>query len=333
MKALLWSGATNEAIQSRYPALTYRKINSMRYVERRAGRMQVDEPEQPLVGPLLTRPDKRLGSFHWRDATRVLKEMQGIATAAKSSQDTATIDIATDEPVFCLFLSDTHLGDWAADYDLFMRITDEILETPNLYVGLLGDMVNLAINMRSVGEVTSGNLLPPELQAEYFSSWLDDVKHKVLFATWSNHDIMREEKGTGISVFRAIQEKRVVYHNGIGHPDIRVGGETYKFAVSHRFRGSSIENPCHSTMRYLRREGHDRELAAQGDSHVPGVATFYHGPTKKVAINTGSTQTRSTYARRHYSLFTQPEMPGVLLFPDKHRMIPYDSVEAWQSAA
>lgn len=331
MKEALRNGATDAEMRAGWPSLTDKKIQSMRYVEKKAGRMRKVDGNS-LVGPVMTRPDKAVGSFGWRDAIKTIQEMQELSSAAKSSQDTAKIVVATDEPIFCLFLSDAHLGDWATDYDLFMKITDEILETPNLYVGLLGDMVNLAINMRSVGEVTSGNLLPPELQAQFFADWLDDVKHKIMFATWSNHDIMREEKGTGISVFRGIQEKRVVYFNGIGHPDIHVGNEVYKFAVSHRFRGSSIENPCHSTMRYLRREGHDRELAAQGDSHVPGTAWFYHGPTKKVAINTGSFQTRSTYARRHYSLFTQPVMPGVVLFPDRHLMVPYDSAEAWLAA-
>lgn len=331
MKDRLWSGASNAEMRSAWPQLTDKQVTSMRYVERRAGRMREFEGNH-FIEPGMTRPDKVVGSFHWREATKVIQGMQDLASNAKSSQDTATIVIDTDDPIFCLFLSDTHLGDWATDYDLFMRITDEIIETPNMYVGLLGDMANMAINMRSVGEVTSGNLLPPELQKQFFESWLVDVAPKIMFATWDNHAVMREEKGTGISVFRSIQEKHVVYHNGIGHPDIRVGDATYKFAVSHRFRGSSIENPCHAPMRYLRREGHDRELAAMGDYHVPGISVFNHGPTRKVAINTGSIQTKSTYARRHFSLTTSPVMPGVLLHPDCHRMTPFWSVDEWLSA-
>jgi hypothetical protein len=329
---LLRSGVTTDEFRSRYPHRSPSSVNSQRYLDKK--RRGIEEPAESdlLVGSVLSRPDKKIGHFHWREANKAIKEMQALSTAAKSSQDYATIKIATDEPVFVLFLSDSHLGDWATDYDLFERITDEILSTPNLYVALLGDMVNLAIAMRSVGEVTSGNLLPPELQVEYFTSWMDDVKDRILFATWSNHDIMREEKGTGISAFRSIQERRVVYHNGIGHPDVVVGGETYRLAVSHRFRGNSIENPCHATMRYLRREGHDRELAAMGDIHQPGIIKFNHGPTPKVAINTGSTQLNSTYARRHFSLFTSPVMPGVLLHPDRHQMTPYWSVSEWKSA-
>lgn len=333
MFACLRSGWSTQKMQSRWPALSASAINSRRYLERKAGHTieLIADDELPADLPYMEREDKKVGSFNWREANVVLTEMQAMKEKASSSQDFAKIRIDSDHPIFCLFLSDAHLGDWTTDYDLFMRVTDEILNTPNLYVGLLGDMVNMAIAMRSVGEVTSGNLLPPELQVEYFTSWLDEVKERVLFATWSNHDIMREEKGTGISAFKAIQNKRVVYFNGIGHPDIIVGDETYKFAVSHRFRGSSIENPCHSTMRYLRREGHDRELAAQGDSHVPGTATFYHGPTRKVAVNTGAIQTNSGYAKRHFSLFTQPLMPGVVLHPDQHLITALPSVAEWKA--
>lgn len=328
----LRAGWTTQAMQSRWPFLSASAINSQRYLERKAGRItgDTDGPTVPL--PIMERVDKKVGSFNWREANKVLTDMQAMKDAASSSQDYATIRIDTDEPVFCLFLSDAHLGDWTTDYDLFMRITDEILSTPNLYVALLGDMVNMAIAMRSVGEVTSGNLLPPELQVEYFTSWLDEVKDRIMFATWSNHDIMREEKGTGISMFKAIQNKRVTYFNGIGHPDIQVGDQTYRFAVSHRFRGNSIENPCHATMRYLRREGHDRELAAMGDIHQPGIVKFNHGAVPKVAINTGSTQTNSGYAKRHFSLTTSPIMPGVVLHADKHMITPYWSVSEWLSS-
>lgn len=331
---LLRSGASNETFQARFPHRSTRSIESQRYLERKAGRMpgRFADDDDLLVGPVLTRPDKKIGHFHWRDANKAIKEMQALSTAAKSSQDHATIKIDTDEPIFVLFLSDAHLGDWATDYDLFERITDEILSTPNLFVAVLGDMLNLAIAMRSVGEVTSGNLLPPELQIAYFDSWLMDVKDRILLATWDNHGVMREEKGTGISALKHIQEKHVVYHNGIGHPDIAVGEQVYRCAVSHRFRGTSIDNPCHATMRYLRREGHDRELAAMGDIHQPGIIKFNHGPTPKVAINTGSTQSHSTYARRHFSLFTSPVMPGVLLYPDRHQMTPFWSAGEWKAA-
>jgi hypothetical protein len=277
--------------------------------------------------------DKPVPTFHWRDAIHVAQEMQRVAKSASQGQDFATIELdAEEEDPFLLFLSDTHIGDWATDYDAFERITDEILETPGLYVGLLGDLANMAIKLRGVAEVAGGSLFTPELQLRILEQWLDTISHKVAFATWDNHAVEREEAGTGISAFANLQKKHVTYFGGIGHPDIIAGEERYTLAVSHRFRGTSIDNPCHGSMRYLRREGHDRELAAMGDIHQAGIVKFYHGNTPKVAVNCGSTQTGSVYARRHFSLFTQPVMPGVVLSTDRHNITPYMSVGEWKSA-
>lgn len=275
--------------------------------------------------------DKADGSgFHWRDMSHAATRMQEVAATGRTSQETATIEIPSDgRDPFILFLSDTHIGDWGTDYELFERITDEILETPDLYVALLGDLANMAIRLRGVAEVTGGNQLTPEMQVKFLESWLGDIAHKVALATWDNHGVEREEQGSGFSGIKQLLSRRVVYFGGIGHPDILVGDQRYKFCVSHQFRGSSADNPCHAAMRYLRREAPDRDLAAMGDYHVPGIVKFNNAGRDMVAVNTGSTQTRSVYARRYYSLRTQSAMPGVRLGVDSHCITPYYTVGEW----
>lgn len=279
--------------------------------------------------PVLT-PDKKVGEFNWREANQYIAGMQSLKHKASSSQDTATIVIDTDEPICVLALSDTHVGDWATNHGMLEAITDEILSTPNLYVALLGDLAQTAIKLRSVSEVTS-NMLPPDLQLAYIDSWLDEIAPRVLLSTWDNHSVDREEAAVGLSSFARLQSKRFVYHSGIGHPDVKVGNETYRMAVSHRFLGRSIENPCHAPMRYLRREGHDREIAIMGDYHVPGIVKFTHGASTKVALNVGSFQTHSGYARRWFSLFTHPVMPCFVLYPDHHDITPFWSLAEWKA--
>lgn len=321
-----------EEFFAKYPN---RNENAARFKRARLDRMvtTIAADRDTSTGSGIIFHDKPEPSFHWKDAIQPARTMQGLAKTAKQGQDFATIELdCDDEAPFFLFLSDTHIGDWGTDYELFQRITEEIIETPGLYVGLLGDIANMAIKLRNVSEVTGGSLFPPELQAHFIESWLRDISHKVAFATWDNHAIEREEAATGISTIKSIQAKRVVYFGGIGHPDIVVGDQTYKFAVSHRFRGSSLDNPTYAPMRYLRREAPDRDLAAMGDYHVPGIAKFSIGNRDKVAINCGSTQTGSVYARRHFSLFTNPTMPGVVLSSVDHCITPYWSVGEWRRA-
>lgn len=276
--------------------------------------------------------DKATGEgFNWRDVAKAATHMQDVIADGRTSQEFATIELEVgDRDPFVLFLSDTHIGDWGTDYDLFARITDEILETPNLYVALLGDLANMAIRLRGVAEVTGGNQLTPEMQIKFLESWLADIAHKVAFATWDNHGVQREEDGSGFSGIKQLLARRVVYFGGIGHPDIVVGDQRYKFAVSHKFRLSSASNPCHGAMQYLRQEAPDRELAAMGDSHVPGIIKYTHGGQDRVALTCGSTQTGSVYARRYFSLFTRDAMPGVQLGVDQHSIVPYYTIADWK---
>jgi hypothetical protein len=123
--------------------------------------------------------------------------------------------------------------------------------------------------------------------------------------------------------------EKTVYHSGIGHVDLTVGRETYAIATSHRFRGNSILNPTHGQMRYGRFEGLDREVIVAGDSHTPAVQTYADGPMPRVAINCGSLQTDSGYAKRFYSLDTHDWMPVVEFFPDRHLFMPYPSLTHW----
>lgn len=306
--------------------------DSWRNRRRRSGLGQSKKGGDPEPYAPIEFVDKKVGRFNWRDANQYLRGMQQLSREASWSQDAADIRIDTDEPICVLALSDTHAGSWAAQHDLLEQVTDEILATPNLYVALLGDLAQMSIKLRSVSEVAD-NMLPPELQLAYIDSWLEEIAPRVLFSTWDNHAVDREESAVGFSSFARLQNRRFVYHAGIGHPNVTVGNETYRLAVSHRFPGRSIENPCHATMRYLRREGHDREIAIMGDFHVPGIVKFTHGHSTKMAINTGSFQTGSGYAKRWFSLFTHPVMPCFVLYPDRHDFTPFWSVGEWKAVA
>jgi hypothetical protein len=263
-----------------------------------------EEREKELVTVL---SDKKTGSFSWRRANEWIKDGQEIKKEASQSQDYAHFTINKDR-IRVITISDTHIGSWGTDHNLLERITDEILNTPNLYVILAGDLVHMAIKLRGVMEV-SDNLLSPGLQTAYFISWLQELIDRILFGGWDNHAVIRQEDASGTSQIADIMKDRIVYFNGIGHADLTVGRQTYKIAMSHRFRGRSELNPVYGPHRYLTREGTDRDIAIAGDSHVPGIMHFMFGGSQRLAINTGSIQTNSGYAKRFFSLETYPVFP------------------------
>lgn len=275
--------------------------------------------------------DKKVSEFHWRTVLPHVQSLQRVFKEASGSQDSATWKIKTSRPICVVVIGDLQLGSWGTDYDLFMKVTDEIINTPDLYVILVGDLLQMAIKMRTVLEVVD-NALPPKAQLYLLDSWLQDIKHKVIASTWDNHSVMREEAAAGYSTYAEIFRRHTIYHNHIGHLDIHVNGNVYKWAVSHFFRGRSLLNNVHAPMRYLRHEAPDREIAAQGDFHLPGVAKYWEGGRERVAIVCGSIQTESGYAKRFFSLKTCPTYPCVTLGHKEKMITPYWSVKEWLNA-
>lgn len=282
--------------------------------------------------PSLTNPSvlhrKKLGFLDWRETVQAMQRMQDLKAGNSETQQTTDIYIDSDVPIVVMALGDTHLGSWSTDYDAFMRVTEEILSIPELYVVLLGDMAHMAIKLRSVEE-TSDNLLPPDMQLALLREWIAELAPQVLACVWGNHEVEREEAQAGGSRFADLYKRTAVYFGGIGHADVTVGSQSYRIAVSHKFPGRSEANPVYGPQKYLLQEGTDRDIAMAGDSHRPGMLKFTHGPNVKLAVNCGSTQTMSGYARRYFSLKTHPVFPVFTLNPERKLFTPYWSVEEY----
>jgi len=275
--------------------------------------------------------NKKYSKFNWRDPIKPLKDLQNIYKEGKNSQDFAYWKIKTKNPICVVVLGDLHMGSWATDYDLLQQITDEIVNTPNLYCILVGDLLQMSIKLRGVLEV-SDNALPPKWQIKFLESWLKEVYPKIICSTWDNHSVMREENATGFSQYAELMGRVAIYHDNIGHTDIHVNNQIYKVAAAHFFRGRTIYNPVHGQMRYMRMTSNDREICVAGDSHEPGVLIYNEGGTKKrVAINCGSIQ-NGGYGKRFFSLLNSPVFPCFTLHHEYHEITPYWSVKEWLNA-
>jgi hypothetical protein len=272
------------------------------------------------------------GGVSWREWNEPIKAFQALRKRAKGSlNEEAAITVATDAPVAFVVLGDSHIGAWSTDHELWERITDEILAIPGLFIALVGDMAHMAIKLRGVTEV-GDNLLPADLQLDYLRSWLLEMQDRILFSTWGNHEVERAEAQSGLNPFGDLYKKNARhYFNGIGHLTLAVNGIPYHIAASHHFMGRSIYSPVHGAQRYLTQGpgGHDREIGIAGDSHVPGILHFTHGPVPKLAVNCGSAQVMSGYAQRYFSLKTHPVYPVIVLDHEEHAFHAHWSVKQY----
>jgi len=279
------------------------------------------------------RDNKQVGDFHWREGMRQLARTQEMATRATWQQNAGLIDFGNlGRPITVICVSDLHYGAWSSDHDLIARLLDEIVATPDLYVVLLGDLEHMAINPRGVAEFTE-NMVPPLIQHAMTESIIEDLSPKILFSTWDNHSVVRQENGSGMSEYARLMSRACIYFNGIGHADVKVGGEVYRMAASHRFRGSTGANPTRGQKNYMLMEAPDREIAVGGDVHTPAICDYVNGPIHRMAINVGSAQTSSPYSQRYYSLFTHPVFPCITLDPEQHLFSGSWSLRHLQAAA
>ena len=277
-------------------------------------------------------PDHIPEQVSWRELNTHLRGIQSARKRASVNNTNAQFVFDTDEPICIVALADTHIGSIATDHDALERLTDDILSIPNLYVGLLGDLLDFAVKLRGVSEVQS-DILNSEMQYAYLMSWLDEMAPRIAWASWGNHDVEREEALVGTSrLGRVLTDRNIVYFGGIGHCELHVGGQSYKCAVSHHFQGRSIYNPVHGAQRYATMTDSDVDIVMAGDSHVPGILQWTHGKRHKIALNTGSIQTHSSYAKRYFSLTTHPVFPCIELAPDEYRATPYWSLAHWLAA-
>jgi len=262
--------------------------------------------------------NKKESHADWRDLGRWVRTGQDIRKLSSCSQDAAQIKVHTDQDEIAIInLGDLHWGSYGADYDVIERVTEELLALDGLYGILLGDLEQQSIKLRSVLEIAD-NALTPELQARFTESWLAEVGHKILAACWDNHSVMRQEAVTGQSEFKRQLGERLVYFNGIGHIDLSVGTETYKLAISHFFRGRSVHNPCYGQRQYMQTVGQDREICIAGDSHEPGILEYANGNIRRLAVNCGTAQTNSGYAKRFFSLYSLPVFPVIVFSTKRH---------------
>jgi hypothetical protein len=270
---------------------------------------------------------KKVGEFVLDEWLDWMESGQKLKKKASWSQSEATIKLGDGKrPQILLQLGDTHIASWGTSHALVRSVIKEINETPNLWVALMGDLIQMSIKLRNVLEV-SDNLLPPEQQTQFLEKFLEKILDKIAFSSWCNHGVEREEKQSGISMVKNLLSRRSIYFNGIGHPDLQVGTQIYRAACSHKYRGNSMYDANFGNKRYARMEANDRELILQADLHRFAISQYNEGGMFRVAMTNGSFQLGSGYAQRYFSLKTCPYMPCVVLHHDRHLMVPFHSLD------
>jgi hypothetical protein len=275
--------------------------------------------------------EKKESSVAWREHFKLAEEQQRLKRGASGNNTFLKLDYSNDSELHFICLGDLHFFSGGTNHRAIEILTDRIISHPHLRVVLLGDILEMAINLRNVAEVTS-QLAPPATQLKVLESWLNDIKDRVLFSTHDNHSSERLEKNAGVDIYGWLMSRVVPFFDGIGVCNIKVGSQEYRVGATHKTRGRSMLNPTHGQSRYMRFDDQSLDAMLAGDSHQPGISQYWDGDRERLAVNVGTMNVNSAFAKRYFSLYSQPIFPVVTLYGAQKEMNAFRSLESWSLA-
>ncbi len=272
--------------------------------------------------------NREVAQFELKDFFDKYKSDQAFNSRLNYKQRVLDVKIKTDRPIIIQFLADMQFGGAKIDIELFERYTDYIINTPDLYLVLLGDELDSFFSGFYSALPVHTQIFSPEQQYMFFEKWLEAIEHKLLFSTWDNHSDMRYEKHLGWSPAAALRAKFAPYFDGHAQVNLKVGKTSYKICASHFFKGKSKYNPLHGVMSFAREQVQDADIYVQADQHQCFTGHGSLAGRDRIYLMTGTLQNGDDYTNRFFTPFSQTEMPSIVLHPDRREMSVHRTMEA-----
>jgi|6_EtaG_2_1085325.scaffolds.fasta_scaffold01364_19 hypothetical protein len=267
--------------------------------------------------------------FSWQEWSSEIQNLQKLKSKAEWSQDVTAATIKSDKPIIVQFVGDLHFGASGADYATLEALTKRIKEVDNLYIILLGDVVDNFFNGFRSATAVFGQVMSPEEQLYFLESWLNDIKHKIIASTWGNHDAWYEYSKHGFNPIKVIQAKVCPYFDGIGRVKLNINDISYRICISHFFKGHSQWNPLHPMIRFSALQGGGEaggiaDIYAQGHIHEPALHQQYMHGKMTTYIRCGTLKVEDGYSNRYFSPYRlKVDFPSVLLHNDCKHVVPF----------
>lgn len=276
---------------------------------------------------------KKQPSMDLDEVVELMEKVQEIDAKASPKQSYIKIgSTLTSEPIALVFSGDWHLGSKCIDYTRWKNDMYYLLGLPSDRFRLVtcGDLIDNVFPRFKSAEAVFGALSPGnqkiflENLAERLSPYLD-------FSCWGNHDNEWDEKSGGGSSVAKILQKHCHYFYGKGYVDYKVGKEVYSIMLSHNLMGSSWFHNLHGQIKeWIRCHS---EIIVGAHKHSPGLLRDVQGcypdgsPRKRYLIQIGTYKTQDdTYSSRYFDRGAI-EAPTLVLFPDKHKIVEFETVE------
>lgn len=179
----------------------------------------------------------------WRPGFKRLTELQKFERETSAENSRATVKFQTDHPIGILLSSDWHIGAVGTDYETLSRDMELVLDTPDLYLVTLSNMID-----NITWKDTSG-LIQNDEQMDYAADIIRELVDKQKLLTFvgspchegftkkaTGHDVVKND------IFKYAKDNGVPYFPNGGVLSVVLNDNpetTYSLGLAHKGRGGS----------------------------------------------------------------------------------------------
>lgn len=228
-------------------------------------------------------------------------------------------------PIAITFASDQHLTmHGPVNVERAFSDAEAIQQTPALYAILGGDGVDNHIKHRAA-MVSKGSR--PTDEYRLYDGYLRTLGNKVLGMISGNHDDWTKDQA-GVDMVGLLASRHRIHYA----PDVMVmqvelldtptsePSQVYTLKVRHQYRFNSSLNVGHVVKRMYDMDGDQFDIGVVCHNHEAHIESFNRHGAARWALRPGSYQLESSWSRRVGFPDALPTCPGVVLWPDEHRM-------------
>jgi predicted phosphodiesterase len=235
-----------------------------------------------------------------------------------------------------VFSSDWHLGSVSTNYDAFMRNIEFLLDTPNLYMVVVGDTIDNFLQFPDKS-ARLHQIINPMYQKKMLKSIIDELisRKKIIATGWGDHDSRFEEKLNGSDVIKTLTNNRIPYFPGKGVLKLKIGSQQYTCAVTHKSRFNSYMNETHSSSQEYR-TFIPADICVTGHTHSPAYSVCHRLQVAREAgmgcggqvilIRTGTYKSDDLFSIRYWNAGVIGT-PTVVMYGDEWKLIPFSTAE------
>lgn len=256
----------------------------------------------------------------WRKAEE--ENSHRIEIAKQKRDFTVTFD---DDWVMIAVMSDLHIAPGTPVDMRRMREDAELIrKTDRCFAVLGGDVVDNHIKHRSAVMAARSQ---PNDQWQHFEYLFEIMAPKVTCAVAGNHDLWSDQIG-GVDVLGRIlsNHQNTGYSNNEARVVMKVGGQSYDFAIRHQYRMNSSFNQTHAVKQWLRNGEQDFDIGIIGHHHEAAIENFAYKGLMRWAARPGAYQITSSYSAQYGWNDAVPTCPTFVLRGDCRKIYGFPDI-------